>query len=314
MHVRKIALLAAAAAALAVPAAASADGVHVVASGESLSSIAAQDGVSVAALAAANGLSTAASLTVGQVVEIPTQTESAGEGTSTTATGAEATAAAAPDAGGYTVQIGDTLSAIAARDDTTVAELAAVNGIDPSAYLVAGAQLVLPAYGTRAPTTAAATSTESAGASAGSEGSSSASGGGALTPTTEPVSGSEIAQVAEDNGVSPSLAQAIAWQESGWDDDEISDTGAIGVMQIEPSTWTWIEQHLSGGALNGASAYDHIEAGVLLLKDLVSVTGSDALAAAGYYQGIASVDKEGELPSTQRYVADVTALQGRFGG
>jgi hypothetical protein len=53
---------------------------------------------------------------------------------------------------------------------------------------------------------------------------------------------------------------------------------------------------------------------VLLLKDLVSLTGSDALAAAGYYQGIASVEQHGMYPSTQQYVNDVLALEHRLGG
>ena len=39
-----------------------------------------------------------------------------------------------------------------------------------------------------------------------------------------------------------------------------------------------------------------------------------AIAAAGYYQGLASVRKIGMLPETERYVANVMALRGRFGG
>ena len=46
-----------------------------------------------------------------------------------------------------------------------------------------------------------------------------------------------------------------------------------------------------------------------------SETGGDpALAAAGYYQGLASVRSIGMLPETQRYVANVMALRSRFGG
>ena len=56
---------------LALPAAASAYFVHVVAPGESLSSIAAQDGLTVDQLAAANGLSPDAQLIVGSTVQIP---------------------------------------------------------------------------------------------------------------------------------------------------------------------------------------------------------------------------------------------------
>lgn len=56
---------------------------------------------------------------------------------------------AAPAAGGtYTVKAGDTLSAIAARHHTTYAQLAAVNGIAPTATLKIGQTLRLPAAGT----------------------------------------------------------------------------------------------------------------------------------------------------------------------
>ena len=64
-----------------------------------------------------------------------------------------------------------------------------------------------------------------------------------------------------------------------------------------------------------ASAAENIRAGVLLLHELLGVTGDDdAMAVAGYYQGLASVKAHGMYPDTQRYVADVLALQQRFGG
>ena len=42
--------------------------------------------------------------------------------------------------------------------------------------------------------------------------------------------------------------------------------------------------------------------------------GDEATAIASYYQGEASVRAVGMLPETQRYVANVLALRGRFGG
>jgi hypothetical protein len=38
------------------------------------------------------------------------------------------------------------------------------------------------------------------------------------------------------------------------------------------------------------------------------------MAIAAYYQGLGSVRENGMLPETQRYVDNVMALQGRFGG
>ena len=66
-----IALALATTAALALPGGASADVAHVVAKGESLTSIAATDGLSVSALAAANGLEPDTELIAGSLLKIP---------------------------------------------------------------------------------------------------------------------------------------------------------------------------------------------------------------------------------------------------
>ena len=63
----------AAAAMLVAPASASAFFAHTVTSGESLTSIAAADGLSVAQLAAANGLPLTASLVAGSTIQVPPQ-------------------------------------------------------------------------------------------------------------------------------------------------------------------------------------------------------------------------------------------------
>jgi hypothetical protein len=38
------------------------------------------------------------------------------------------------------------------------------------------------------------------------------------------------------------------------------------------------------------------------------------MAAAGYYQGLSSVQQNGMYSDTQQYVNDVMALKARFGG
>src|SRR5258708_7397648 len=166
---------------LTAPAAASAAFAHVVAPGESLSSVAASDGLTVDQLAAANGLSPEASLLAGSTLMIPTQTPgtdgsetSRGEiadGTAETGSSTEETGSrsegAASNAGSYVVQPGDTLSAIAERAGMTVDEIAAVNGIDPNAPLLSGAVLTLAGASAGAAPSATA-ATESAEAAEGS--------------------------------------------------------------------------------------------------------------------------------------------------
>jgi N-acetylmuramoyl-L-alanine amidase len=115
--------------------------------------------------------------------------------------------------------------------------------------------------------------------------------------------------------VPASLASAIAWQESGFNNAMVSGANARGVMQVMPGTWDWVQANLARRRLDPNSAIDNVGAGVLYLGHLLQETGGDpALAAAGYYQGISSVRAIGMLPETRRYVANVMALRGRFGG
>ena len=165
MRSRKLAALLAAAAPLTLPASASADFVHIVSPGESLSSVAATDGLTVEQIAAANELPLTAELIAGTQLLIPPQSESSGSQASasqrseadgdgdaddTSAIEGEAaaaapgeSAAAAPASGEYVVQPGDTLSAISARAGLTVSQLAAANHIDPNALLLSGTTLTL---------------------------------------------------------------------------------------------------------------------------------------------------------------------------
>jgi soluble lytic murein transglycosylase-like protein len=145
---------------------------------------------------------------------------------------------------------------------------------------------------------------------------SSAAGSSGAQPTSEFISPSEVGSIAAANGVPASLAEAIGYQESGFNNNEVSTTGAVGVMQIEPGTWNFIGQNLAGPPpLSPASAADNVRAGTLLLHSLLNQTGGNAaMAAAAYYQGLPSIQAHGILPATQQYVNDVTALQQRFGG
>jgi N-acetylmuramoyl-L-alanine amidase len=352
------------------PATASAAFQHIVAQGETLSSVAAADGLSVSQLAAANGMSSDAQLVAGSQLAIPPQGVTLTSTSSGSATDADAGAVAAPSSGGgYVVQPGDTLSAIAGRLGMSVSSLAAANGLDPTALLLsgttlhasggsastpvsssvpasssAGGYLVQPGdtlsaiaarLGVSVSSLAAAngldpagllisgTSLHAAGASAPAPApastemvSTSLSTGGGAQPTGEMVSASEVGSIASSEGVSPSLAEAIGYQESGFNNSMVSSTGATGVMQIMPGTWNYIGQNLAGPPpLSPTSVTDNIRAGSLLLHSLLNETGGDpAMAAAGYYQGLQSVREHGLFPDTQAYVNNVMALRQRFGG
>jgi N-acetylmuramoyl-L-alanine amidase len=274
---------------------------HSVEPGESLWSIAAANGLSSGSLAAYNDLPEQAQLRSGTTIEVPTATQtsaSARPGSSSgTSSGSE------NSAGSHVVRWGETLSGIAASAGVSTEQLAEFNGLDPTRPLLTGTVLRLPA-----PSTGGMSA-----ADAGETGGSSADPGPVATP--DRVGYDEIASIAEAHGVPASLAAAVAWQESGFNNGVVSSAGARGVMQIIPGTWDFIQRELADHDLDGASARENVHAGVMLLAHLLRATGGDpAEALAAYYQGLESVRARGVLPDTQHYVDTVMALRSRFGG
>jgi LysM repeat protein len=325
MRLRKLFLPLVAGFALAAPPAASADFLHVVAPGETLTSVAATDGLTVDELAAANGISPDTQLVAGSTVAIPPQTGTfsapSSPGTTTTACDGDddgddvgcaaiATASATTPAssGSYVVQPGDTLSAIAARAGMSVTSLAALNGLNPNDYLLSGTVLQLGGSAANSSSASAAYSQPVGAAAEGPV-------GGPPYPTPETLSASEVGSIAAANGVPSSLADAIGWQESGFNNDLVSSAGAVGVMQILPGTWQWINSSLAPSPLSPDSAADNVRGGVLMLHSLLNSTGgNEAMAAAGYYQGLPSVLQHGLYSDTQQYVNNVMALAAQYGG
>jgi LysM repeat protein len=290
---------------------------HTVQPGETLWSIAAANNLTTRTVAAFNGLSEDSQVVLGQTIMVPTTVEgyaalqraglvpaTPAATTSTTSSSASASSAAAPaPQGAYTVRWGDTLSALAAQAGVPAGDIAAMNGLSLDGTLLAGTVIKLPS-GAPAP----ARSSEPAPAPV------VPAAAPAATPTR--LSAAEVQQVAAANGVSPSLAAAVAWQESGFNNGMVSPANARGVMQVTPGTWDFVQHNLAGGrALDPNSAVDNTTAGVLYLKHLLAETGGDeSTAVAGYYQGIGSVQSRGLFDDTRRYVEDVQALRARFGG
>src|SRR4051794_28614247 len=280
-----------------LPTTAQAAVVHTVAPGETLWQLAAMNNMTTRSFAAANGLSPDAHIVSGTTIRIPSIAEAS------TALTTAAPAAAPPAMGGYTVRPGDSLSAIATTARVPMSAIASMNGLDPNGLLLAGTVLKLPT-GSPAP----------AGASQPAPATTSVPHAAPYASSGR-VTSSDIAAVASRNGVPASLASAIAWQESGFNNGMVSSANARGVMQVMPGPWDWVQATLARRHLDPSSAIDNVGAGVLYLGHLLGETGGDpALAAAGYYQGIGSVRSIGMLPETQRYVANVMALRSRFGG
>lgn len=305
MRALRVMLAAAVVALLAAPAA-NAHVLHTVTAGETLWSIAAQSNLTTRTLAAFNGLSEDANVVLGSTIKIPSIPEgrAALAAAGVTPVAPSAPAAGAPAAlGAYVVRPGDTLTSLAAQTGVPAAQMAYMNGLAPTAHLLIGTVLKLPS-GAPAPARASMPAPAAR-----------------VVPKADPVptgtrlDAAQIKALAAENGAPAALAAAIAWQESGFNNAAVSSANARGVMQIMPGTWDWVNSNLARGPLDPKSAADNVRAGSLYLAQLLRQTGGDArLATAAYYQGLASVRSRGMFDDTKRYVDNVFALQGRFGG
>lgn len=313
-----------------LPAAAAAEprDTHRIERGETLSEIAARYGVSSDELARANNLSDPDLIAFGRMLRLPTSSSPGGAGTS----------------GTHTVAPGETLSGIAARYGLTTQELVAVNALEDPHQIRAGGQLRLSAT-TGAPASDAPEETVLHTVAPGETLSGIAAnyrvpaaaivtvngivdsdrivaGSRLQVPVTgRPAAGvasrdaveSIIEQKARQHGWDPNLIKALAWQESGWNNDAVSSVGAVGIMQVLPSTNREVSQRRAGRSLDLSSPADNVEAGIHFLDLLYDLTDGDTeRMLAGYYQGLASVRENGVYPSTERYIANVLALWDRF--
>ncbi|MGN6253124.1 MAG: lytic transglycosylase domain-containing protein [Marmoricola sp.] len=120
-----------------------------------------------------------------------------------------------------------------------------------------------------------------------------------------------IVRSAHRHGVPPTLALAIAWQESGWQQPLISPAGAIGVMQLLPATGRWMSLY-AGKRLHLRHARDNIHGGVELLRVLRASTRRNVDAIAAYYQGLGAVRAHGWYDDTVGYVRSVRAIRHRL--
>jgi LysM repeat protein len=188
--------------------------------------------------------------------------------------------------GSYLIQPGDTLSGIAARLGTSVGALVRANGLGGANLILAGSTLVIPGGGS---------------------GVVSAPGSVAAAWSAEAALNSWAAHY----GVDSRLVRALAWMESGYQPGVVSSAGAEGVMQVIPSTWSYVETVLLGQDVP-RTADGNVRVGVAYLAHLLRAFGGDERRAlAAYYQGERSVRTTGVLPESKRYVEDILALKSR---
>ena len=190
----------------------------------------------------------------------------------------------------YVVKAGDSLTAIARGAGTSLAVLARLNHLDPARVLLIGTHLRVPArFAVRATTRPRAAATTSA------------------TSVR-----SSLDRWAAHYGIDAGLAHALAWMESGYNNNVVSSVGAQGVMQLLPSTWDYVETVLIGHPVQHDTD-GNVHVGLAYLHHLLAVfNGDEHLALAAWYQGEYSVRQQGPLKVTTTFVADVLALKQRM--
>ncbi len=106
--------------------------------------------------------------------------------------------------------------------------------------------------------------------------------------------------------IPPSLVRSMINAESNFNPDATSPKGAMGLMQLMPSTV------MDLGVQNPYDPEDNIRGGTALLKNLLdSYQGDYKLALAAYNAGKGNVDKAGGVPDikeTKDYVRKVIDL------
>jgi LysM repeat protein/peptidoglycan hydrolase-like protein with peptidoglycan-binding domain len=245
---------------------------HTVQSGEGFITIARHYGVSASKLARANGLSLASVITPGEKLRIP--------GRRAAARTVEREPASPLL---HTVLAGESFFSIAQRYHVSPWRLAQANDLSLVSTIVPGQRLTLPP-------------------------------GAHLAATGQPV-GRDTIRAAIDRwadayGVDPKLARALAWMESGFQQDVVSSAGAIGVMQLLPETWEWVDTLLLG-EVTPRTYQGNVRAGVRYLRWQLDQFGGDVRKAlAGYYQGARAVRERGLFDDTKQYVSVILDLYG----
>ena len=181
----------------------------------------------------------------------------------------------------HTVSPGETLSSIAARYGTSTAAIARINKLKDPNLIISGSTLRVP-------------------------------GATAASPVGVEV---DIESVLDEQavayGVETALVKAVAWQESGWQQNVKSSAGAIGVMQVMPATARFVNSVLGTGGLDVKAAGDNVRLGVRYLKHMVDTMPNERKALAAYYTGPGAVGKS--LTKVQKqYVDAVLAHREKF--
>jgi len=259
------------------------DADYVVQMGDTLSAVAHRFGTNVETLIARNGIADPNRIYAGQHLMVSGPPPA-------TAPSAPILAPPAASASVHTVAAGETLGAIAARYGFDVGQLAAHNGLADANTIWAGQEIHLPTSGVPA----------------------ALFGSRASDPELVEIHHA-LTYWADAYGLPVDLVEALAYLESGWNNEAVSSVGARGIGQLMPDTVVYVNTVLLGGAqLDPAIPAENIRMSTRYLRALLDQTGDENLMLASYYQGLGAVREIGLYEDTKAYVANVQALRPYF--
>jgi len=123
---------------------------------------------------------------------------------------------------------------------------------------------------------------------------------------------------ARNYGLDATLLAALIYRESGFDPDAVSESGAIGLMQLLPSTAEGIAELTGGTRFTVEDLYDpeiNVRYGSFYLRRLLRKYDDIELALAAYHAGQGNVDtwlaggRRIVFAETREYVGDVLDLR-----
>lgn len=116
----------------------------------------------------------------------------------------------------------------------------------------------------------------------------------------------KIAELAVRFDLSPSLLEALVWQESRWRENAVSPVGARGLAQLMPGTARYL-------GVDSADPFQNLEGGARYLREqLDRFDGNLEKALAAYNAGPGRVERAGGVPNIRETRNYVAAIMGRL--
>jgi soluble lytic murein transglycosylase-like protein len=116
----------------------------------------------------------------------------------------------------------------------------------------------------------------------------------------------KIAELSARFDLSPSLLEALVWQESRWNENARSPVGAQGLAQLMPGTARYL-------GVNPNDPFANLEGGARYLREQLDRFGGDLeKALAAYNAGPGRVQRAGGIPNIRETKQYVAAIMGRL--